>query len=192
MFDFTFPWYLLLSVWVAVWHSVILRLWLGPELAAAVEPLFTPVIIASCFAAISNISTAQLGSLNRVGTGLFFNVAAVCLFVLAVILGWRWGGIVGVAWALVVARLVGVVQDLFVTVLVNAGGWLARSTWKQMGIQIALGLAFSGCHLLWHRDSYWQLIPATLHGGLVAGFLSRKWVARGLIKLKGDLAPRPI
>ena len=32
IFDFTFPWYTLVSVWICLWHPVLLRLWLGSTL----------------------------------------------------------------------------------------------------------------------------------------------------------------
>jgi hypothetical protein len=190
-FNFTFPWYLLVSVWAAVWHPVFLRLWLGPELGSAVSPLFVPVIVAFCLTAVSSISSAQLGSLNRVGTGLIFNLATACLFVVGVYFGWHWGGVVGVAWAFLASRVVVVGQDLFVILLVKAAGWLAMSTWKQVAGQVALGLAFSATVLVRPRDSFWQLIPAALHGLTVTGWLLRKTVRRGYLKIKGDFAPRP-
>lgn len=190
-FNLTFPWYLLLSVWVAVWHPAFLRLWLGPELAATVEPLFVPVIVASCLTAISNTSSAQLGSLNRVGTGLIFNVVTICLFAVAVLLGWRWGGVVGVAWAFLVSRVVVVCQDLFVTVMIKAGGWLALNTWRQVAWQVGLGAVFMSAYWLWPRESYWQLIPAGLHGCGVAGWLLRKSIRGGNAELKSSFVTRP-
>jgi O-antigen/teichoic acid export membrane protein len=190
-FNFTFPWYLLISVWIAVWHPVLLRLWLGPSLAAVVDPVFVPVILASCLSAISNISTAQLGSLNRLGTSLVFNLVTAILFVLAVYLGWHWGGIVGVAWAYLASRSVVVAQDLYVIQLVKADGWLASQTWKQVAVQAGVGLAFSGTFLLGSRDSFWQLVPAAMHGFGVAGWLLRGVLRNGFLKFKRDLAPRP-
>ena len=190
-FDFTFPWYLLVSVWVAIWHPVLLRLWLGPELGSAVSPLFVPVITASCLTAISSISSAQLGSLNRVGTGLIFNLATACLLMLGAYFGWHWGGVVGVAWAYLVSRTAVVAQDFFVIAHVKAGGWLAMNTWKQVVGQVALGLAFSATMILWPRESFWQLIPATLHALMVTAWLLRKTLRKRLLKINDDFAPRP-
>jgi O-antigen/teichoic acid export membrane protein len=188
-FNFTFPWYLLLSVWVAVWHPVLLRLWLGQDLAAVVEPMFVPVIIASCLTAISNISTAQLGSLNRVGTGLFFNVGTACLFVVAVYVGWHWNGVAGVAWAFLASRVVMLAQDLFVIRLVRAGGWLSKATWRQIGTQICVGLMFALSLLIQPPTSFWHLIPALLHGALVAAWLLRQGTFRGKSKAgQGQIA----
>jgi O-antigen/teichoic acid export membrane protein len=190
-FDFTFPWYLLVSVWVAIWHPVLLRLWLGSELGSSVSPLFVPVIVASCLTAVASISSAQLGSLNRVGVGLIFNLATVCLLVLGTYFGWYWSGVAGVAWAFLVSRAPVVAQDLFVIVLVKAGGWLAMNTWKHVVSQVALGLAFSTTMLLWPRESFWQLIPAALHGLIVTAWLLRKTVRKGSLKINDDFAPRP-
>ena len=124
MFDFTFPWYALVSIWIAVWHPVLLRLWLGNELGATVAPILVPIIVACCLTAIANVSTAQLGSLNRVGTGLVFNILTCILLVAGVFYGWRWYGVVGVAWAFLFSRIVPFAQDLFVIRLVGeADGW---------------------------------------------------------------------
>jgi O-antigen/teichoic acid export membrane protein len=190
-FDFTFPWYLLISVWTAIWHPVLLRLWLGPELGNAVGPVFVPVIAACCLTAISCVSSAQLGSLNRVGAGIVFNLATAGVFAIGVYFGWHWAGVTGVAWAFLASRVVILAQDCFVIRLVNAGGWLAMSTWKQMAGQIALGLAFSATVLLWPRDSFWQLVPAALHGLAATGWLLRKTMRRGFLRLKGSFEPRP-
>lgn len=171
MFDFTFPWYALASVWVSIWHPAILRLWLGEELGASVEPLLIPIIIGCCLTAIGNMSWAQLSSLNRVGVGLIFQILTCVLLVGAVSVGWRWAGVVGVAWGFLFSRVVSIVQDLFLLRLVKAGGWLSAKTWKHLGIQIAIGLAFASTMLLWPRSSLWQLIPAGLHGTVVATWL---------------------
>ncbi len=173
IFDFTFPWYALVSIWVLFWHPVLLRFWLGANLGAAVTPLFVPLVIGCCLTGISNISTAQLGSLNRVGTGLAFNMATCLLLVVGVYFGWHWNAVVGVAWAFLGSRIVLVAQDFFVIRLIRAGGWLATQTWKNLGLQLAVGLAFFFSGLIWPRSSAWQLLPAFLHGGCVATWLLR-------------------
>ena len=171
IFNFTFPWYALLSIWVWLWHPVLLRLWLGENLGVAVAPILVPIIIGCCLTGVSNISTAQLGSLNRVGTSLIFSILTGALLVVGVIAGWRWNGVVGVAWAFLLSRAVLIVQDLSVIRLIGAGGWLAASTWKHLAVQVAIGLAFFSTIFLWPRNSLWQLIPALLHGGLISALL---------------------
>jgi len=172
-FAFVFPWYLLVAIWGALWHPILLRLWLGAGLGAAVAPVFTPVLVGCCITAVAGISAAQLASLNRVGAGVFFNVVTGLLLVAGVYTGWTWGGLAGVAWGFLFSRAVLVTQDLFVIRLVKAGGWLAASTWKHTALQGAGGLVFSASLLLWSADSLWQLIPATLHGAAVAAWILR-------------------
>lgn len=184
IFDFTFPWYALAAIWVSIWHPVLLRLWLGDHLGPAVAPLFVPIILGCCLTAISNISAAQLGSLNRVGTGLVFTILTGTLLVAGVYWGWNSNGVVGVAWAFLFSRIVVIAQDLFVIRLIGAGGWLASRTWKHLGLQIAIGLAFFSTALLWPRVSFWQLIPASLHGGAVAAWLLRHPVRTAFLKMR--------
>ncbi len=174
IFDFTFPWFALVSIWVTIWHPVLLRVWLGPELGAAVSPLLVPIIIACCITAISNISAAQLGSLNRVGTGILFNVTTCIVLICGVYLGWKWNGLTGVAFAFLISRIVPVLQDLYLIRLVGAGGWLALRTWLHLGGQLFIGLAFLGTALIGARSALWQVIPAGLHAFLVSVWLLRR------------------
>jgi O-antigen/teichoic acid export membrane protein len=174
IFDFTFPWYALISIWIWLWHPILLRLWLGQSLAVAVAPFVVPIIVGCCLTAISNVSTAQLGSLNRVGTSLIFNIVTGALLIAGVLAGWRWNGVVGVAWAFLFSRVVLIIQDLFVIRSVGAGGWLAPRTWKHLGVQVAIGLALFSTVFIWPRTALWQLIPAILHAAVVAGWLLRQ------------------
>jgi Na+-driven multidrug efflux pump len=171
IFSFTFPWYALIAVWTWLWHPVLLRLWLGQNIGAAISPMFVPIIVGCCFTAISNISGAQLGPLNRVGTGLIFNILTAALLVTGVLIGWDRNGIIGVAWGFFFSRIIGLIQDLYVIRLVNAGGWLATATWKQLALQIGIGVVFSATMLLWPRQSFWQLAPAFLHGVVASALL---------------------
>jgi hypothetical protein len=190
IFDFTFPWYALISIWIWLWHPILLRLWLGQNLAVAVAPFVVPIIVGCCLTAISNISTAQLGSLNRVGTSLIFNILAGALLIAGVFAGWRWNGVVGVAWAFLFSRAVLVIQDLFVIRSVGAGGWLAASTWKHLAVQMAIGLAFFSTTFLWPRQSLWQLIPALLHGGAISSLLLRQPVRNFLFRTNTNATAR--
>jgi O-antigen/teichoic acid export membrane protein len=182
IFNFTFPWYALLSIWIWLWHPVLLRLWLGENLGVDVAPILVPIIIGCCLTGVSNISAAQLGSLNRVGTGLIFNALTGTLLIVGVYLGWYWSGVVGVAWAFLFSRVVLIVQDLFVIRLVRAGGWLTISTWKHLALQLAIGLAFLSIALLWPRDSLWQGIPAFLHAGVVSALFVRQPLRNFLLR----------
>jgi O-antigen/teichoic acid export membrane protein len=191
VFNFIFPWCALISIWAFLWHPVLLRVWLGEQLGERVAPLFSPIVIGCCLTAISNISTAQLGSLNRVGTGLFFNTAAGIALIIGVFVGWRWNGVAGVAWAFLASRAVLVAQDLFVIRLTNAGGWLASRTWKILAIQVVTGLGFSSAWLLRPITSRWQIVPASLHALVVTGWLLRG-SARRLLLFKSNVAKEAV
>ena len=189
-FKFTFGWYALISIWTVCWHPVFLRLWLWKDdFFIPVTPVFTPLVIAFCLSALANISTAQLGALNRMGVELGFTIVR-CLFLgICVWLGWVWGGLVGVAWGVLCSRIAVVAQDLYVIRLIGGGGWLAGSTWEHLLIQCGVGLAFYfAARTLPHylpssieAEGFWktlfavrwQLGLALLHGILVAAWLSR-------------------
>jgi O-antigen/teichoic acid export membrane protein len=164
-FNFVFGWYALVAIWVAIWHPVLLQLWLGrePGLAAAIAPVFTPLVIAFCFSALANVSGAQLGPLNRMGVLFGFTVVSslalgICVFIgwywsrhmdfgvsffgIVCIPEWHWDGLVGVAWGVLASRVVFIVQDLYVIRLIGGGGWLSPRTWEHLLIQCCVGLAF--------------------------------------------------
>jgi O-antigen/teichoic acid export membrane protein len=190
VFDFTFPWYALISTWVWVWHPVLLRAWLGDRLGSNISPIFTPVVIGCCLTAVNNISTAQLGSLNRVGTGLIFNLLTSITLVSGVYWGWRWDGVVGVSWAFLASRAVLIAQDLFVIRRIDAGGWLSARTWIHISVQILIGFVFLLTRLLWPIASFWQLVPALLHGGIIAGWLMRHPARTLLLGAKSAVAAK--
>ena len=64
-----------------------------------------PIIVGCCLTAISNIAAAQLGPLNRLGTGLIFNTLACVLLIGGVYIGWNWNGVIGVAWFFLISRV---------------------------------------------------------------------------------------
>lgn len=184
-FAFVFDWYLLAALWIGLWHPVLLRVWLvhtmGRELwhatAVQVAPLLVPLIAAACLMAMANISSAQLASLNRMGTAVGFNVAAGLLAVAGVWVGWNIAGVVGAAYGFLFSRLAYLAQDLFTIHLLKAGGWLDRRTWLKIGAQGLVGAVFALSYLEFQSDSYWLLIPAALHGGLVALWILRhQWM----------------
>lgn len=182
MFNFVLSWYLLAATWMAVWHPVFSHLWLvhtmgaerGEVVAAQVGPLLVPLVAACGFSAVANISAAQLASLNRIGTAVWFSIAAGSLAIGAVWLGWRWYGVLGAAYGLLFSRLAFVAQDLFTIRLIKSKGWLGWNAWKQVALQSLVALLFSGCYFLLPRDSIWLLVPAVFHGGFVAVWLLRQ------------------
>lgn len=178
MFHFTFGWYLLAALWVATWHPVLLRVWLGAELGGAVAPLISPIVAAFCLTAVASVSGAQLGPLNRMGTSLFFTVVAGLLTVAGVYLGWRFGGVVGVAYGFLASRVAYLAQDIYVIRLVKASGWFSRRTWTAVAAQGLIAAGLATAYYLFPRDSLWLLIPAGLHIGLVPAWLLRHQLSK--------------
>jgi len=187
-FAFMFEWYLLATLWLAVWHPVVLRLYLvhtmgaalGQTTADAVGPLLTPLVTACCLTAMSRISCSQLCSLNRQGAVIGFEVAAGLLAIASVWAGYTYDGVVGGAYGYLFSRIGLVAQDLYTIRLVAAGGWLAARTWQKVAGQSLVAAAFSLVYLAVPRLSYWLLIPATLHGCLVAAWILRHNLRRAL------------
>ena len=190
-FDFMFDWCLLAAVWTGVWHSVLLQVWLGQELGMKVAPLLTPLIVGSCITALANISAAQLGGINRIGTLVCFTIAAGLLAAAGAYIGWRLAGVMGVAYGFLFSRIVYLAQDIFTIRLVKAAGWLSFRTWKCVAAQGAVGAAFASCLLVFPRHSLWLLVPAGLHGGLVAAWLLRRPLRRWLAGRAGIPNPHP-
>ncbi len=109
-FDFLFPWYGAFLMWLIVWETPLLKLWLGAN-AAMVELSFSWIVAGCCIAALGNLSSAQLGPIDRVGTGLLFSIAVSMLSGALVVGGWWFGGLGGAAAGFFAARLVLVLQD---------------------------------------------------------------------------------
>jgi len=141
-FRFIFGWCLLASVWVIVWHPLLLRLWLGAELGSQVAPVFPPIFVALCICAIANISGSQLAPLNRAGTILIFTAISIPVSIGCVLTGWHMYGIRGVAFGVLCARVVELSRDIYLIRLVKAGGWLAPATWLHILVQGAIGFGF--------------------------------------------------
>jgi O-antigen/teichoic acid export membrane protein len=183
-FDFTFGFYALGAIWTICWHPIFLRLWLGSELALQVSPAFPQLVIAFCFSGISAIGVGQFIPLNRAGVQIGFTLLnSVCLG-FAAVAGWFWGGLSGVAWGVLASRIVFVAQDLYVIRFVGAGGWLAWRTWRHLLAQCVVGALFFAPSLLLPRHSYWQAVPATLHGSIMAAWLLRHQLRKFLLSLK--------
>jgi O-antigen/teichoic acid export membrane protein len=170
-FRLVFGWYLLAAVWVWVWSRPALALWLGPETASQVEPAFAPLITAYCLTSISNIASAQLSSLNRVGILIAFNVSAAVAAGIGVVVGWHYWGLQGVAFGYLASRLVLVAQDLFVMRLIGAGGWLAPETWMKVLGQVAVASVFALAGGMVGDRPALLLLFAGVHAALVGGFI---------------------
>ena len=121
-FKFLFPWYSLVIIGVFFWSGPVTELWLGAKYGNAVGQTFPWVVAALCLTAISSISAAQLGGLDRVGTGLIVQTLANLMSAAGVVAGWYWWGIAGAAAGFFVSRLVYVFQDALVRRWVGISG----------------------------------------------------------------------
>jgi len=172
-FDWAFGFYALAAIWTIFWHPIFLRLWLH-SVASAVAPAFTPLVVAFCITGIGMISTAQLVPLNRAGVEFVFAIVrTICLGLFAAA-GWYWGGLAGVAWGVLASRIVTIAQDLYAIRLIGGGGWLAWRTWRNLLVQFGVGGVLFAASQLLPAQSLWLIIPAALHGGLMAAWLLRR------------------
>ena len=191
-FTFMFEWYLFAALWLGLWHPVLLRMYLvhtmgfalGQQTALAVGPLLIPLVVACCFTSIANISGSQLASLNRMGTAVSFSIAAGLLVIAGVLIGWRIAGVVGVAYGYLFSRVALVAQDLYTIHLIKAGGWLDVRTWRKIAAQGLAAALFGLTYLILPKFSYWLLVPAALHAGLVAVWLLRQPLRKVLASTK--------
>jgi len=110
-FSFMFPWYSLVIIGVFFWSVPVTQLWLGAKHGSSVNQTFPWIVSALCLNAIANLSGAQLGGLDRVGTGLFIQTAASALSIVGTVGGWYLGGITGAAIGFLAARTTWMVQD---------------------------------------------------------------------------------
>jgi O-antigen/teichoic acid export membrane protein len=187
-FAFVFEWYLLAALWLALWHPVLLRLWLthtlgprqGEAAAGLVGPLLVPLAAACCFTAMANISNSQLAALDRLGATVWFTLAAGLLTMAGVWFGWRFAGVAGAAYGFLFSRIAYLAQDLYASRLLRAGGWLDRRTWRQIGAQCLVAAGFALVYCALPRYSPWLLLPAALHGASVAAWMLRQPLRRFL------------
>lgn len=187
-FDLMYGWLVLAAVWVIVWRHVLLTIWLGAGLAAAVEPLIAPIVVAYCITSIANISGAQLGPLDRVGIGLVIHCLAGVLVALCVYFGWRWGGLKGVAYGFLLSRIAFIAQDFLVMQLIGARGWLKLERWLHLIAQVLIGTVFLVFLRLLHPPFATQLSLALLHGVAVTAWLLRNDFAK-LTQLRRAASP---
>jgi O-antigen/teichoic acid export membrane protein len=141
-FRICFPWYLHVFLWLLVWQKLLLDLWLGGELALSVGAVFPWLIGAYCVTALANISSSQIASLNRIGTQIFFQLAASGLAVAALLVGWQMAGTTGAAIGFCASRVVLVFQDFYVARLVSGLGWRTPFLLKQSMLQLLAGAGF--------------------------------------------------
>jgi O-antigen/teichoic acid export membrane protein len=145
-FDFMFPWYSLLITGVFFWSGPITALWLGHKYGPAVGQAFPWVVAGLSLTAIANISGAQLGGLNRVGTGLILQILSGLLSAVTVVIGWHLGGLAGASAGFFAAKLIYVIQDFLVRrwVGLGAGEYLvnARVILRQIAVVGGIWIIF--------------------------------------------------
>lgn len=113
-FNFLFPWYSLTIIGVFFWSGPVTQLWLGAKYGASVGEAFPWVVAALSLNAIANISGAQLGGLNRVGTGLVLQIISSLASTAGVVAGWHFDGLRGASIGFFLSRLVWIIQDYIV------------------------------------------------------------------------------
>jgi O-antigen/teichoic acid export membrane protein len=167
-------WYALAVVWIAVWHQPIARLWLGSAIGSQVGPLLPPLVLAYALAAISIISSSQLGALDRVGTQAIFHLVSGLATIPAVYFGWKMGGLYGTSLGFLLSRVPLFVQDIYLIRLIRAEGWLSGKTWKHLLAQAAIGGAILVFLYLVQLPEGFSLILAFLHAGAVSIWLIQR------------------
>jgi O-antigen/teichoic acid export membrane protein len=113
-FSLVFPFCSLAAMGVFFWSQPAIELWLGDINSAAVITVFPWIFLGLTLNAIANISGAQIGGINRVGTGLIFQTSVSLLSAACVVGGFFAMGIEGAAIGFFASRLVWLGQDVFV------------------------------------------------------------------------------
>lgn len=182
-FRLLFPWFSLAIIGVFFWSGPVTELWLGDKYGAAVGQAFPWVVAGLCMNAISNISGAQLGGLNRVGTGLFIKIIAEASSALGVILGWHLQGLNGAAIGFFTARCIWFYQDYLVRRWVGVSPKFYFENCAIIGIQsmIVAGI-YTVSAVVSHSSAITQVsfaATSALFGGaatiLLANFVGKKF-----------------
>jgi O-antigen/teichoic acid export membrane protein len=113
-FALMFPWYSLVIVCVFFWSGSITYLWLGAKYGITVAVAFPWIVAALSIAAIGNISGAQLGGLDRVGTGLILQTLSGLLAGACVWIGWKISGLAGASLGFLISKSPCLIQDVLV------------------------------------------------------------------------------
>lgn len=156
------PIYLFITLWLFAWSDPLLKFWLGEDNGNLTSLSLPWVTAALSIAAIANISTAQLGSLDRVGTGFLLSTTQNLLSGIFVFAGWHVDGLRGASVALLIARFPSLIQDAIVRKSIGF-----RFNFKRMApIGIALfggilSLALASILSLL-QTSMWNKIPIAL------------------------------
>jgi hypothetical protein len=132
------------------------------------------LVLAYALAAISIISSSQLGALDRVGTQAIFHLVSGLATIPAVYFGWQIGGLYGTSLGFLLSRAPLFVQDIYLIRLIRAEGWLSGKTWKHLLAQAAIGGAILVFLYLVQLPEGFSLILAFLHAGAVSIWLIQR------------------
>lgn len=162
-FRLLFPWFSLAIIGVFFWSGPVTELWLGEKYGAAVGQAFPWVVAGMCVNAIANISGAQLGGLDRVGTGLVISIVANIAAAVGVIIGWYLQGITGAAQGFFTARCLWILQDYLVRRWVGVSWRFYLENIAITGIQIGIvGSIFTLASLIRDKSIFLDISFAAL------------------------------
>ena len=179
-FNLLAPIYILSTLWITFWQVPWLDLWLGPKLATEVSHVLPFLIWAATVSAISNISGAQLGPLNLVGTGTIIQSISWACSGLLVWVGWQLHGMEGSAAGLLAGRFVLFFQDALVRQRIHVRS--GRMPFFKMILVSAFfcWLTHWG-GLLWAPTRNWQLLMSLI---CIAGLGLVWWMSRSHLQPK--------
>jgi O-antigen/teichoic acid export membrane protein len=152
-FNFMFPWYSLAIIGVFFWSGPITDLWLGEKYGSLVGHTFPWVVTALCVNAMANISTAQLGSLNRVEVSLVTQIVVSISSAIGVWIGWKINGLSGASIGFTFARVFWVLQDCYVRKIIGVSFTEYRSALFVVIRQAGLNGTIYAISLLFWPDS---------------------------------------
>lgn len=168
------PIYILPSLWITFWQAPWLVLWLGPELGAKVSVVLPYLIWAASLSALANISGAQLGPLNMVGTGTIIQSISWACSGLLVWAGWQLYGLEGSAAGLLAGRVVLFFQDALVRRKIHVH-FPSTSMFKMVAVSTLVCWLTHWGGLFWAPSTIWPLVISLICGvglGLIG------WVTR--------------
>jgi O-antigen/teichoic acid export membrane protein len=154
-FRLLFPWFSLAIIGVFFWSGPVTDVWLGDQYGEPVAQVFPWVVAGLCINAMANISGAQLGGIDRVGTGLVISVMANVASAAGVVIGWYLQGITGAAQGFFAARCLWILQDYLVRRWVGVSWRFYLENMVITGIQIGIvGSIFSLASLISEKSIF--------------------------------------
>jgi O-antigen/teichoic acid export membrane protein len=153
-FDLMFAWYSLAIVGVFFWSSPVTEFWLGSKYGSAVGDAFPWIVSALCLNAIANISGAQMGGLDRVGTGLILQTIISIGSVVGVVAGFHFFDLRGAAIGFFLPRILWIVQDLLVRRWIGIDQSLRSILWIPFRQILLVATVYIPSHLITSNIAY--------------------------------------